>query len=137
MTREQPMTDHRQHGESVDDLRPAVCVLFGATGDLARRMVLPALYRLACEGLLPRQWRLVGNGRGDVTHDSFRSHVHDALAEFGPEPEPREWDAFAERVFFAGGGFSADNPGRLLDVLDEARRQLGSDPELVCYLAVP
>jgi hypothetical protein len=65
------------------------------------------------------------------------AHVHDALAEFGPEPEPREWDAFAERVFFAGGGFSADNPGRLLDVLGEARRQLGSDPELVCYLAVP
>jgi glucose-6-phosphate 1-dehydrogenase len=48
--------------------RPAVFVLFGATGDLAKRMVLPALYRLACEGLLPRQWLLMGNGRGDIAH---------------------------------------------------------------------
>jgi len=45
-------------------------VLFGATGDLAKRMVLPALYRLACERLLPRQWLLVGNGRGDITHEN-------------------------------------------------------------------
>ena len=61
--------------------RPAVFVLFGATGDLAKRMVLPALYRLACSGLLPRQWLLVGNGRGDITHENFRAHVHDALTE--------------------------------------------------------
>jgi glucose-6-phosphate 1-dehydrogenase len=131
------MTGRNQHGESVDDLGPVVFVLFGATGDLARRMVLPAFYQLAAEGLLPRQWRLVGNGRGDVTDDGFRSHVHDALTEFGPKLEPRQWDAFAERVFFAGGGFSADSPGRLPAVLDEARRALGGAPQLICYLAVP
>jgi glucose-6-phosphate 1-dehydrogenase len=67
------MTGPTQHGDSASDPGPVVFVLFGATGDLARRMVLPALYRLSCEGLLPRQWRLVGNGRGDVTHESFRS----------------------------------------------------------------
>src|SRR5262245_44398696 len=100
-------------------------------------MVLPALYRLSGDGLLPAQWRLVGNGRGDLTHDSFRAHVHDALAEFGPKPEPREWDAFAERAFFAGGGFSADSPGSLPDVLGEAYRALGGAPQLICYLAVP
>lgn len=61
-------------------------VLFGATGDLARRMVVPAVYRLACGGLLSRQWLLVGNGRGDITHESFRARVHDALSEFGPKP---------------------------------------------------
>jgi glucose-6-phosphate 1-dehydrogenase len=100
-------------------------------------MVLPAWYRLACEGLLPRQWRLVGNGRGDLTHERFRAHVHDALTEFGPKPDPREWDAFAERVFFAGGGFSADNPGTMLDVLGRANQALGGAPQLICYLAVP
>ena len=131
------MTDRERHGESARDPGPVAFVLFGATGDLARRMVLPAFYRLAGEGLLPRQWWLVGNGRGDVTDESFRAHVHDALTEFGPKPEPREWDAFAERVFFAGGGFSVGNPGRLPDVLGEIRRQLGGDPQLVCYLAVP
>ena len=131
------MATTRQDGESAGDLGPAVFVLFGATGDLARRMVLPAFYRLACEGLLPGQWRLVGQGRGDVAHEDFRAHVRNALTEFGPQPERKQWGAFAERVFFAGGGFSTDSPGRLLDVLGESRRSLGGDPQLVCYLAVP
>jgi glucose-6-phosphate 1-dehydrogenase len=87
-----------KHGESAGGPGPTVFVLFGATGDLARRLVLPAFYRLAREGLLPGQWLLVGNGRGDVAHEDFRARVRGALAEFGPEPEPREWDAFAERV---------------------------------------
>ena len=116
---------------------PTVFVLFGATGDLAKRMVLPAFYRLAIEGLLPRQWRLVGNGRGDVAHEDFRAHVHAALTEFGPKPEKDQWDEFAQRVFFAGGGFSSDDPGSLLDVLAKARESLGGEPQLIHYLAVP
>ena len=116
---------------------PTVFVLFGATGDLAKRMVLPAFYRLAIEGLLPRQWRLVGNGRGDVAHEDFRAHVHGALTEFGPKPEKDQWDEFAQRVFFAGGGFSSDDPGSLLDVLAKARESLGGEPQLIHYLAVP
>jgi glucose-6-phosphate 1-dehydrogenase len=112
-------------------------VLFGATGDLARRMVLPAFYQLALQGLLPGQWLLVGNGRGDITHEDFRAHVADALTEFGPEPDPEKWDAFAGRLFFAGGGFSTGNPGSLPEVLDGARRSLRGDPQLIHYLAVP
>ena len=79
----------------------------------------------------------MGNGRGDVAHESFRAHVHDALTEFGPEPGAKDWNAFAERVFFAGGGFSTDSPGSLPGVLGEARRSLGGDPRLIYYLAVP
>ncbi len=116
---------------------PTVFVLFGATGDLAKRMVLPAFYRLAIEGLLPRQWRLVGNGRGNIAHEDFRGHVHGALTEFGPKPEKDQWDEFAQRVFFAGGGFSSDNPGSLLDVLAKARDSLGGEPQMIHYLAVP
>ena len=117
--------------------RPAVFVLFGATGDLARRMVLPAFYRLACEGLLPEQWLLVGNGRGDITHGDFRARVRDALTESGPRPEGTGWDSFAQRVFFAGGGFSPGSPGSLPDVLGEARGSAGGGAQLVHYLAVP
>src|SRR3984957_4485923 len=107
--------------ENAGPAGPAVFVVFGATGDLARRMVLPAFYRLACEGLLPSQWVLVGNGRGDVAHEDFRARVREAVTASGTEPGPQEWDAFAQRVFFAGGGFSADNPGSLLDVIGKAR----------------
>ncbi len=118
-------------------LGPTMFVLFGATGDLAKRMVLPAFYRLAVEGLLPRQWLLVGNGRGDVAHEDFRAHVHRVLTDFGPHPERGAWESFAQRVLFAGGGFSTDDPGSLLDVLAKARTSLGGRPQLVHYLAVP
>src|SRR5437588_650467 len=123
--------------KSNPELGPTIFVLFGATGDLAKRLVLPAFYRLAQEGLLPKQWLLVGNGRGDVAHEDFRKHVRDVLSEFGPKPAKKEWKAFAERVFFAGGGFNTDNPGSLLDDLAKAREALGGDPQLVHYLAVP
>jgi len=126
-----------QQGDGAGDPGPTVFVLFGATGDLAKRMVLPAFYRLAREGLLPQQWRLIGNGRGDVAHEDFRARFHDALTEFDTEPEPKEWDAFAKQVFFAGGGFNADSPGSLLDVIGEARDALGDDAQLIHYLAVP
>jgi glucose-6-phosphate 1-dehydrogenase len=119
------------------DPGPTVFVLFGATGDLAKRMVLPAFYTLAIEGLLPKDWLLVGNGRGDVSHENFRGRVHDALAEFGPHPDQGPWREFAKRLRFAGGGFNTDNPGSLLDVIAEAWEHVGDDAQLVHYLAVP
>jgi glucose-6-phosphate 1-dehydrogenase len=117
--------------------KKTVFVLFGATGDLARRMVLPAFYTLAIEGLLPADWALVGNGRGDVAHEDFRKHVHDALVESGPHPDQGPWREFERRLYFAGGGFDTDSPGSLLDVIAEARGEPGSRTELVHYLAVP
>ncbi|MDT5039645.1 MAG: glucose-6-phosphate 1-dehydrogenase, partial [Actinoplanes sp.] len=116
---------------------PTVFVLFGATGDLARRMVLPAFYTLAIEGLLPKDWLLVGNGRGDVSHEDFRAHVHDVLTEFGPQPRTGPWQEFAGRLRFAGGGFNTGDPGSLLDVIGDARGELGRAAQLVHYLAVP
>jgi glucose-6-phosphate 1-dehydrogenase len=131
------MATTTEHDAPAGEPGPTVFVLFGATGDLAKRMVLPAFYRLAREGLLPKEWRLVGNGRGDVAHEDFRNHFHDALTEFDTTPDPQEWDAFAKQVFFAGGGFSSEDPGSLLDVIAKARQALGTDPQLVHYLAVP
>src|SRR3954453_2223552 len=112
---------------------PTVFVLFGATGDLARRMVLPAFWTLANEGLLPEDWILVGNGRGDVSHENFRAHVRDVVGS----PKKADWDDFAKRLRFAGGGFDSDSPGSLLDVIEEARQAVGRDAQLVHYLAIP
>ena len=119
------------------ELPPTIFVLYGATGDLARRMVLPAFYTLAIHGLLPSDWRLIGNGRGDVSHEDFKQRVHDALSEFGPKPEDGPWDDFSARLLFAGGGFNQDDPGSLLEVLDHAKGELGGDPQHVHYLAIP
>ncbi|RKS71425.1 glucose-6-phosphate 1-dehydrogenase [Motilibacter peucedani] len=116
---------------------PTVFVLYGATGDLAARLVLPAFFRLAQEDLLPEQWVLVGNGRGDVSHLDFAEHVGEVLEEFGPKPGEGPWEEFRTRLRFAGGGFSSDDPGSLLDVLEEAERELGGSPQRIHYLAVP
>src|SRR5258708_33295808 len=110
------------------DPGPTVFVLFGATGDLAKRLVLPAFYRLAIEGLLPRRWLLVGNGRGDVAHEEFRAHVYDALTEFGPHPRQAAWESFAQRVLFAGGGFNTAGPGSVLGVVAKAPTSLRGAP---------
>jgi glucose-6-phosphate 1-dehydrogenase len=114
-----------------------VFVLFGATGDLAKRMVLPAFFQLAQHNLMPEKWLLIGNGRGDVSHEDFTGAVRDALTEFGPKPENGPWDEFSQRLRFAGGGFEKDDPGSLLDVLEDAKRDLGDGAQYIHYLAIP
>ncbi|NAZ82591.1 glucose-6-phosphate dehydrogenase [Kineococcus sp. R8] len=111
--------------------------MYGATGDLARRLVLPAFFELARQGLLPEQWRLVGSSRGQLTHEEFRGHVREALEEFGPQPGDGPWDDFSARLLFAGGGFASSDPGHLPEVLAQARGEVGGDGRLVHYLAVP
>jgi len=116
---------------------PTVFVLYGGTGDLARRMVLPAFYELYTRDLLPRRWLLIGNGRGDVAHEDFQAHVHDSLVEFATAPDPSAWPGFAANVRFAGGGFAPGDPGSLLDVVESSARNLRDDARLVHYLAIP
>src|SRR5262249_59191315 len=101
MTEKVQMRHPERQSEPADDPGPVVIVLFGATGDLARRLVLPGFYRLVCEGLVPGQWVLVGNGRGGISHAQFRAPVRGALTEFGPPPVPAQGGALAERGFFA------------------------------------
>jgi glucose-6-phosphate 1-dehydrogenase len=114
-----------------------VFVLFGGTGDLAHRLVLPAFYRLAIAGLLPEDWRLVANGRGHISHADFQEGVRKSLEEFGPKPSEGPWDEVRSRLRFAGGGFERADPGSLLDVLREARQEMGGQPQLIHYMAVP
>lgn len=119
---------------------PTVFVLFGATGDLSRRMVLPAFYDLFCRGLTPPEWVLVGNGRGDEAHQDFAERVRASLEEFGPGKDgidDKQWKDFSARLRFAGGGFDQTDPGSLLSVIDEAADGLGEDTQYVHYLAVP
>jgi glucose-6-phosphate 1-dehydrogenase len=116
---------------------PTIFVLFGATGDLAKRMVIPAFYELAQQKLLPKSYRLIGNGRGDVSHEDFRSRVRESLEQFGPPIDEAVWTEFSANLYFAGGGFEAADPGSLLDVLDKAREAMGGHPQHIHYLAVP
>jgi glucose-6-phosphate 1-dehydrogenase len=116
---------------------PTVFILYGGTGDLAHRLVLPAFYRLAIADLLPKDWRLVANGRGDVAHEDYQEDVKATLEKFGPKPSEGPWEEVRSRLRFAGGGFSSDEPGSLLDVLAKAQEDLGGEAQVIHYMAVP
>jgi glucose-6-phosphate 1-dehydrogenase len=121
----------------MSELPATMFVLYGATGDLAKRMVLPAFFDLYVRGLLPRRWKLLGNGRGDVAHEDFRGHVQEVLTEFGEAPTDEQWAGFAPNLLFAGGGFRAEDGGALPDLIEQTRDELGADAQLIHYLAIP
>ena len=81
-----------------------VVVLFGATGDLARRKLLPGLFHLHAAGLLPSEYRVIGSARKSsaMTDEQFRVHARQAAATFGiTKPTDPSWSSFAERLSFA------------------------------------
>ncbi len=116
---------------------PTIFILYGATGDLAHRLVLPAFFQLAITGLLPADWRLIGNGRGQTSDEDFRERMRQSLEEFGPKPSEGPWEEVRARLRFAGGGFDAADPGTLLDVVQQAQKEMGGQPQLIHYMAVP
>lgn len=115
---------------------PTIFVLFGATGDLARRMVLPAFAALAVAGLLPEQWVLIGNGRKDDDDAWFADHVRDVLGD-----DETSFAAVRDHLMFAGNGFTADDAGDLPATVERARAQVGAGEDgpaqLVHYIALP
>src|SRR5215475_5698537 len=79
-----------------------VIVMFGATGDLAGRKLLPGLFHLAAAGLMPEEYHIIGSSRRELTDEQFREHARQAVAEFGAtKPTGAAWPAFAGRLRFA------------------------------------
>jgi glucose-6-phosphate 1-dehydrogenase len=107
-----------------------VVVLFGGTGDLARRKLLPGLFRLAQAGLLPERYRIIATSRGSLTNHAFREFAKAAVQEFGPLACESSWETFAASLSFA----SHDT---LMDAVTEAEAELGNQTRRLLYLSVP
>ncbi len=118
----------------------AVIVLFGATGDLAGRMVLPALVEVHERGLMPRSWRLIGCAAEELDDEGFRTHFGEAVAR-AEQGMPADWSQIRGNARYCPGTFSADDAGMLPQVLEEVREELrqesGSEPVVIHFLAVP
>ncbi|MFD8977924.1 glucose-6-phosphate dehydrogenase [Streptomyces sp. NPDC059593] len=115
-----------------------VIIISGATGDLARRKLLPGLYHLARAGLLPDRYRIVGSAPAAValSSEAFREHAREAVAEFGlAEPEGPQWLEFESRLTF--GAADPEDPGPLVAAVQEAEWEIGGTPRLLHHLAVP
>ena len=117
---------------------PHVIVVFGGNGDLARRKLLPALWRLHTEGLLPSDWRIIGNSRSAFSDDEFDAFAAEAIAEFcsGP-PAGDAWDVFRKRLTYVAHEFKPGATEALAGAVTAAERELGGDVNRLYYLAVP
>jgi glucose-6-phosphate 1-dehydrogenase len=124
--------------EQASPAPPCVLVIFGASGDLARRKLLPALYALDRDGLLDPATRVVGFARSPHTDESFRAEARAAAEEFAPGgPDAGAWPRFAERLHYLTGDYGeADSYARLARLiagLGEPCRTGG----VLYYLALP
>jgi glucose-6-phosphate 1-dehydrogenase len=116
---------------------PTTFVLFGAAGDLARRKLLPGLYHLEVAGLLPEEWRLIASSMRPLSDDDFRDLASDAIKEFGrSEPEGDDWNRFAERIHYVGGGFAPGTTDDIAGAVETAEKEIGSMQKLI-FCAVP
>jgi glucose-6-phosphate 1-dehydrogenase len=113
---------------------PHVVVLFGATGDLARRKLLPGLTRLSLSALAP-DLQIVGTSLDDHDTESFREFARTAVDDFGHDKLTQEaWSRFAAKLHYVPQGAG---PQALSEAVAEAERRLGDDVSRLHYLSVP
>ncbi|MCA1596045.1 MAG: glucose-6-phosphate dehydrogenase, partial [Chloroflexi bacterium] len=119
---------------------PCSVVIFGATGDLAHRKLVPSLYNLGADHLLPHGFALIGFARQEQEHDDFRTDMRqsvDTYSRLAPV-EPQVWDSFAEGMYFQQADFGDSECYRqLAQLLEKVDRERGTEGNRVFYLAVP
>src|SRR5688572_27389824 len=119
---------------------PCVMVIFGASGDLTKRLLMPALYNLACDGLLPDQFAIVGVAMDDLTSEQFRERLSKDIRQFSTrkEFEAAPWDKFAANMEFISGKF--DDPAVFRTLAATVKRldtQLNAGGNVLFYYATP
>ncbi|MER7790811.1 glucose-6-phosphate dehydrogenase [Streptomyces sp. NPDC097640] len=118
---------------------PSGLVIFGVTGDLSRKKLMPAVYDLANRGLLPPGFSLVGFARRDWENEDFAQVVHDAVKEHARTPFREEvWQQLAEGFRFVPGEFSDDEAfEKLRGTIEELDKARGTGGNFAFYLSVP
>ncbi len=118
-------------------VHPTTLVIFGATGDLAKRKLLPAIYNLAHEGALPERFNLVGVSRRDKEHEDYGDEAREAIETFSRrKPDAKVLDALLEGIRYVPGTF--DDPSVYEDLkrtLEEFDKQAGAPLNRAFYLS--
>jgi glucose-6-phosphate 1-dehydrogenase len=125
---------------SVQDSSPKVpsdqvVVLFGATGDLAKRKLLPGIFHLAQVGLMPERFRVIGAARRETSVEQFRELARDAVADSGRRSDDDgALDDFLDSLRFASVGDGFEELGKAVGA---AREELSEDADVLFYLSLP
>src|SRR2546422_4211779 len=119
--------------------QPCTLVIFGASGDLTRRKLLPALYNLFLDGLLPGNYAVLGTGRSTLSDADFRKMAREGIIEFSrQELKEAAWCEFEQRLFYVAG--SLEDPKAYLDLrerLTEIETAVALPSNHIFYLAIP
>jgi len=118
-------------------LAPTALVIFGATGDLARRKLLPALYNLAHDGALPERFHLIGVARREKAHEHYRAECEEAIRAFSRRaPDPEVLSAFLKTAHYVPGTFDDKHVySRLAELLGRYDEQAGEPLARAYYLS--
>lgn len=125
-----------------DELKigPFTMVVFGGTGDLSRRKLLPTLYRLCVQGNLPDAFVIIGVASSELTDEEYREFVRRALQDFGEDQiEESLWENFSRHLFYVSGSFEENISYKKLSQRLEVVATPGRDnlKEVIYYMAVP
>ena len=116
---------------------PCVMVIFGASGDLTKRKLIPALYNLAKDNLLSKEFAVVGVARNELTSEQFRDMIGKEIGDYATtKVDPDLWHWFAQRIYYIPGDF--DDPAaysKLHDLLAQIDKEHGTRGNYFFYLA--
>ena len=118
---------------------PCILVIFGASGDLTSKKLIPSIYSLAFRGLLPEKFGIVGAARSEESDEEFRERMRDSVTRYARDPFKEDvWDALAEHMYYVTLDF-ADEHGEddLRDKMNALDAELGTLGNRVYYFAVP
>jgi len=110
-------------------IHPTTMVIFGGTGDLAHRKLLPAIYNLAHEGALPERFNLIAVSRSDIPHDDYRAMARESIVKYSRrKPDPQVLDKLLEAVRYVPGTF---DDASVYKRLDEQLQEFDKDAGIV------
>ncbi len=119
---------------------PCIMVIFGAAGDLTKRLLMPAIYNLKCDGLLPEKFAVIGMARKDLTTDSFREKMSTDIREFSTRSTFDEgaWNDFVEHLHYTQGSFDDEGSySQLADLIGKLDGEYKTGGNILFYMATP
>ncbi|MDZ7751958.1 MAG: glucose-6-phosphate dehydrogenase [Gammaproteobacteria bacterium] len=135
------MSDSHSDGfmAAPEPVQPGAVIIYGASGDLTRRKLMPALYNLARDGLLQDAFAVIGTASNDLSDDAFRAHLDETVREHvGEDFDDGVWRWLLERVSYVGGDFHDDDYyGRLGDHITAMDEHWQTGGNHLHYLATP
>jgi glucose-6-phosphate 1-dehydrogenase len=123
-----------------EELPSCALVIFGASGDLTKRKLVPALYSLSLDSRLPEGFVVVGTARSEMSHEEFRRKMRDAVGEFGRGglKDPKGWDRFAANLYYLSANHrEPESYLRLKDSLVHLEKKYSTGGRRILYLATP